>query len=849
MREIHPEIQTNSEFKANHKEKKENPPDSSIPNNKQEGTLEIEQVAKVHAWSREWLSDNYNSSGGDSKSRKFFLPDELVIGELAELTETREDVLERRLPPQFREGADIFLNTLVDFCKEKSIIPQEREKLENFIERIQQSLFSYSPNISNYIGLDKMFILTAKANRIPEVQGFFGQSIVGEMMYELSFCDEKSIEAINKKIDTLDISTLLDVIQQSQTIAADGIANGEWADKSVERIESILKRIKSNHRSPIIEYAVDLALERISKEELNPSLGVVTWHGRREAGRLHEDLSRDLEAKHYKLSEQVDPDIDIAQGNILTPIASDAIAVLDHSHLPRYFGSTTIEQLPEPAGFSFLALRNANKAVKQLSIEKIHYKEDMMEIVKFINQRIVKPISNKEDQSQADKESFSTLGQRWNTISTLLDASDWDLFFRVYATRSPYLPTELADEFPKFKDDLENFLEKTEREFKPKLKPVHFEAYEQISNNVYLNPFHRGKEKDFSLLLQHLHRPELREKVENDLRISFADIPLRSQIHLLRFLAEEERGGFDRMQAILQKRPELSTRILKSFLACAEDVSFARAILFIAEQSDSEITQEILNKYSEIVDASEDVREYVQSHFRGLDMPEERVTALNRQMLHKSNELLLHYSTELERSKDGKFDESGLIEKLQHTRAELMLFASALRETSKDQKISLEDIQGTELFIQDSVALSEQDQKEMEVVFKNNRPEYPPDLFEQVKKDFKKVLSEPDHEFRLLKHGGHIVAFLRFDKIEPGRYAAGSFNLRSEARGTQIGIAMAKKAVEEVGRDNIIEAEVYEKNPAKDFYTRFLGFKKVGEIPNYKGTGVNFWKLERPRQA
>lgn len=58
---------------------------------------------------------------------------------------------------------------------------------------------------------------------------------------------------------------------------------------------------------------------------------------------------------------------------------------------------------------------------------------------------------------------------------------------------------------------------------------------------------------------------------------------------------------------------------------------------------------------------------------------------------------------------------------------------------------------------------------------------------------------------------------------------------------------MLRAALEEKSKTHTIEAVVYAHNPMLKHYVNEFGFQIVGDIPNYRGTGALFYKLERAK--
>ena len=170
--------------------------------------------------------------------------------DIALLVGEEEKYREGYLPSQYREGIKFFLETLICFFQERSGDKEQKDQLDQFQHIIQELLFSYSPNITNEIGISNLLIMAAKANRVPEAQGWFGQTMVGEMVYELAFADPEVVKNISEKVLKLPLAEVLDLIHQCQTIAADAVANGSWAENAIDRIKLIVEIIQKNTLHP-----------------------------------------------------------------------------------------------------------------------------------------------------------------------------------------------------------------------------------------------------------------------------------------------------------------------------------------------------------------------------------------------------------------------------------------------------------------------------------------------------------------------------------------------------------------------------------------------------------------------
>lgn len=247
---------------------------------------------------------------------------------LAHLAKDEASYNEGYITEPQRKATKIFLSTLIDFVEEQSADQEKAEELEAFLRKVQKLFFSVSPNLTNRVSLIDGLSLTTRANRTPEIQGYFGQTMAGEMVCNLSFGNYEP-EYLAEKIGKLPIVEALDVIEQMKTIGIQAIANGQWAEGGMRSVESLMEELRDSN-SPLIRYSAEATLERLAEEEKNPTASVLTYHGNRSAGRAVEKLPPEVAIQQDYLDELVAPDSD--RSGPLSQIAPDAIAELDQSN-------------------------------------------------------------------------------------------------------------------------------------------------------------------------------------------------------------------------------------------------------------------------------------------------------------------------------------------------------------------------------------------------------------------------------------------------------------------------------------------------------------------------------------
>ncbi len=285
---------------------------------------------------------------------------------------------------------------------------------------------------------------------------------------------------------------------------------------------------------------------------------------------------------------------------------------------------------------------------------------------------------------------------------------------------------------------------------------------------------------------------------------------------------------------------------LRSFLASDYDPKMTGVVLAVGEQA-PESAKDIFAKYNQIIDEAKKITDYLMESFRqkSEEISKQNLDRIRDNLLRRAKEFLAKFS---QKSLSGSRPESVMTE-LEGTRSQIVLFSAVFKEMLKTPDFSIREFMTRSVEIKDSTQLNEQERSEMLEVFEAGRREnkYPEGLQQKSIAAFKKVLAEPGHEFTLLTHDGHVMAFVRADKLPSGEIYLGSYNLRQETKGTPLAVILAKDRIEHYGQEADLVADAYEDNPAVPYYTKILGFKITERIENHKGRGQTYVKLLRPR--
>lgn len=254
---------------------------------------------------------------------------------ISAITGTTAEYNERKLPYRFRLGIKTFLETYIDFVKEKlkGDLPT-RERTKGLIREIDNSLFSSHPNLASYCGDYKdMLEVAAKTLDAPELQGTLASHIIGELNYNLSF-DSKAEEKIEEMLANCSNLEAMRLISILESVANEAAANGKWADRGFSSITAAIEKQKQ-HSSPLVVLYSSAMSKRLREEAEDPSLGVVRYRDDPNYARLSRDMTKREVQEHRELTKSLTLEKELSRGGRLQYIAKDAIAITDQGLIPH----------------------------------------------------------------------------------------------------------------------------------------------------------------------------------------------------------------------------------------------------------------------------------------------------------------------------------------------------------------------------------------------------------------------------------------------------------------------------------------------------------------------------------
>jgi len=191
---------------------------------------------------------------------------------------------------------------------------------------------------------------------------------------------------------------------------------------------------------------------------------------------------------------------------------------------------------------------------------------------------------------------------------------------------------KLKELFPDLISGLKSYATNLRQAQRAYMIPVHFEPVKNLSKDSQIMPFTGKESENLALLLQDIHRPSLRKKIEDDLDIQLSEVPLQSQVQFLRFLEGQDIKQYERLKQILHDSPQQKYELLKSFVVFAEDSTAGHHLLTLAERlKDSPaVATKVFGSCNDYVERatkkSHEILEDLSREYPGLELTEDMVT-------------------------------------------------------------------------------------------------------------------------------------------------------------------------------------------------------------------------------
>lgn len=266
--------------------------------------------------------------------------------------------------------------------------------------------------------------------------------------------------------------------------------------------------------------------------------------------------------------------------------------------------------------------------------------------------------------------------------------------------------------------------------------------------------------------------------------------------------------------------------------------------------------KKIFRKIAELVDLAEMESEKMNLLY-GIK-PKNRPD-VRKKLLESSLGIIQAFATQLEKTPyalqyEPKMQEKvdQLLTDLEQSKTEIILL-SAIFRTFKEQgnAISFEDIRDLKLSsVESATELSEEEKKEMLLMAETNwqqNLQLKDTVLAGLKADLE---SDKPQKIYILRYQGKIASFIRFEATDHGTMYAGSFNVKTELRGVDVGNEMIERTLIKESREKnnekypILEGTVSPRIPVGTAYVEKVGFVIDGLIANYHETHEPLFTLQ-----
>lgn len=333
----------------------------------------------------------------------------------------------------------------------------------------------------------------------------------------------------------------------------------------------------------------------------------------------------------------------------------------------------------------------------------------------------------------------------------------------------------------------------------------------------------------------------MRKKIEDGFGIDLAEHSFWVQRNFLSYIERVETIEIERLQAFVKEYGENG---LKAFLALEQDPDAAEKILHITDTADQETAKKLFEKFTEITDQTDNIREYLNQHF---DDKTPQVEQVISNLLKRAGKIIESNATKINE------DAESIEEELDALNTDILVFSSAFQALQQEGiAISLSEIANTEFESVSMLDLPEEEREQTQsrlrtIMEANYRRHYPEKIVQIGLKGLETAFENPNTRIHILRHEGEIMGFFRIDEKTNNTLYLGSVNLIPDAAGSKLGEAMMREIIEAEAETKTIEADVtLELMP---YYMDNFGFVGVSVQPDYHGTGETLFGIEIDREA
>lgn len=507
------------------------------------------------------------------------------------------------------------------------------------------------------------------------------------------------------------------------------------------------------------------------------------------------------------------------------------------------------ELVQNPTSYRHLHWAFAGKVIDRLNntgagnqiIEKLIKNVDEEEKKFFLTTNILFSIANDLENYRLERPTFTKLVDRvykpkiLNIVKEVKDDEQQSYFARIIASNiNNWYTSGRTTNLPSFGKIAKYEDKKISRDYiinsNSELKNINDNNVKHNGKIDFLKPlqaYSENKSKydiySFSLLQINF----VRKVIEDSLQVRLEDLTLLEQFHALNFLKSKTEVEINNVKKFGKKFGSTGFRTFLSIEHGGKEMG--DKILALGEKLPQESANLLFKKYSEYIDAVNNVEEVIKKEYKLPPSPE-LINKTKESLLIKGRNLLLAQNQKLQ---DGEFTEEKFTESLENAKVAIDMYKNIFRIAKENNpNTSFEDFVG---LAPEQITSNDQIKDEdISKIFKTIDKNYPnEELRKAVKESFQNALQSNSTVFNFLRRDENIVALDRIDQREDGTLYFGSFNVDPDYCSSKIGAAFFEATVSPLMKDKIIRADCSSLQPIASYYIE-SGFV-ANSLYDYKG--------------
>lgn len=338
-------------------------------------------------------------------------------------------------------------------------------------------------------------------------------------------------------------------------------------------------------------------------------------------------------------------------------------------------------------------------------------------------------------------------------------------------------------------------------------------------------PFHHVLDiESAEMVLQQMHRPYMRQHLEQQFGIQLSEMTLRSQLQFLGFLVQHDEGTIERMQGVLQgSRLDAETKqaYTETFFAAAENSSIADDLLNTAEQLPPDVLKIMCNGYQELTQHVADIEQFIQQQFRTEGEHTIDTRAVVQGIVRRANRELRQAIKEP--------DADRIVKRWKRINGDTIAYASFCKELFSNSKedIQFEDLRDTTYETYSSGSLPAEYRQFMYDIAAQNYAGN-----QQAIERFSKLFLAADaeatpvtnDEWHVVKRGEEILGFLRIQEDSSQRKFISAFNINKAYQESGIAEKMLTQVIRNLKEQHTVAAQFLPRAESGFLLIRKIGF-------------------------